>query len=81
MISGDPEHPANFGRLCSKGSALGETLSLDGRLLHPMLRRADGSYARVDWDSALDRGRRWLSPHRSSATGPTRSRSISRGNC
>ena len=28
-ISGDSEHPANFGRLCSKGSALGETLSLD----------------------------------------------------
>ena len=27
-ISGDPEHPANFGRLCSKGSALGETLGL-----------------------------------------------------
>ena len=25
-ISGDPEHPANLGRLCSKGSALGETL-------------------------------------------------------
>ena len=24
-ISGDPAHPANFGRLCSKGSALGET--------------------------------------------------------
>ena len=32
---GDPEHPANLGRLCSKGSALGETLDLDGRLLHP----------------------------------------------
>ena len=31
-IAGDPEHPANFGRLCSKGSALGETLSLDDRL-------------------------------------------------
>ena len=28
-IAGDPEHPANFGRLCSKGSALGETLGLD----------------------------------------------------
>ena len=27
-IAGDPEHPANFGRLCSKGSALGETLGL-----------------------------------------------------
>lgn len=34
MIKGDPEHPANFGRLCSKGSALAETLDLDGRLLH-----------------------------------------------
>ena len=43
IIAGDPDHPANFGRLCSKGSALGETLGLDGRLLHPMLRQADGS--------------------------------------
>ncbi len=46
---GDPQHPANFGRLCSKGSALGETLGLDGRLLHPEI---DG--ARVTWDDALD---------------------------
>jgi assimilatory nitrate reductase catalytic subunit len=52
-ISGDPAHPANFGRLCSKGSALGETLSLDQRLLHPMLRRADGSLLRSDWNAAL----------------------------
>ena len=29
-IQGDPDHPANFGRLCSKGSALGETMSLEG---------------------------------------------------
>ena len=48
-IAGDPDHPANFGRLCSKGSALGETLSLDGRLLHPEI--AD---KRVTWDEALD---------------------------
>src|SRR6266851_1305573 len=54
-IAGDPEHPANFGRLCSKGSALGETLALSGRLLHPMLRRPDGSLARVEWPAALDR--------------------------
>lgn len=47
-IAGDSEHPANFGRLCSKGSALGETLSLDNRLLHPFV---DG--ARVSWESAL----------------------------
>ncbi|HEU4986733.1 MAG TPA: hypothetical protein VFT89_06675, partial [Rhizobiaceae bacterium] len=28
-IRGDPDHPANFGKLCSKGSALGETLGLE----------------------------------------------------
>ena len=55
MISGDPDHPANFGRLCSKGSALGETLSLDTRLLHPMLRQNNGSFARTDWPTALDK--------------------------
>ncbi|MET0276755.1 MAG: nitrate reductase, partial [Pseudorhodoplanes sp.] len=54
MISGDPDHPANFGRLCSKGSALGETLSLETRLLHPMLRMPSGSYLRTDWATALD---------------------------
>jgi assimilatory nitrate reductase catalytic subunit len=54
-ITGDPAHPANFGRICSKGSALGETLGLTERLLHPMLRQPDGSLARVDWPDALDR--------------------------
>src|SRR4249920_690630 len=54
-ITGDPDHPANFGRICSKGSALGETLGLGERLLYPMLRQADGSLARVDWPGALDR--------------------------
>jgi assimilatory nitrate reductase catalytic subunit len=54
-ISGDPLHPSNFGRLCSKGAALGETLGLEGRLLHPMVRQPDGTLARVDWPGALDR--------------------------
>src|SRR5690606_34213063 len=54
MIFGDPEHPSNFGRLCSKGSALGETLGLGTRLLHPMVREPDGTYARTGWDTALD---------------------------
>ena len=49
-ITGDKSHPANFGRLCSKGSALGETLGLETRLLHPMV---DG--ARATWDAALNR--------------------------
>ncbi|MGL4290037.1 MAG: hypothetical protein ACRCVA_27035, partial [Phreatobacter sp.] len=42
-VSGDPDHPANRGRLCVKGSALGETLSIDGRLLHPMIRTRSGT--------------------------------------
>jgi assimilatory nitrate reductase catalytic subunit len=53
-IAGDREHPANFGRLCSKGSALGETVGLDGRLLHPMIRCDKGSMERVAWSDALD---------------------------
>ena len=53
-ISGDPEHPANFGRLCSKGSALGETLGLESRLLHPMVRCDKGTMERVAWSDALD---------------------------
>ncbi|CDZ56266.1 nitrate reductase [Neorhizobium galegae] len=48
-VKGDPEHPANFGRLCSKGSALAETIDLDGRILSPEI---DGRQA--DWDEALD---------------------------
>jgi len=36
-VSGDPDHPANQGRLCSKGSALAETLVDDNRLLHPVV--------------------------------------------
>ena len=48
-IKGDPDHPANFGRLCSKGAALGETIDLDGRLLHPQI-----NGVRADWDAALD---------------------------
>jgi assimilatory nitrate reductase catalytic subunit len=47
-VRGDPEHPANFGRLCSKGTALGETVGTGGRLLHPQV---DGAAA--SWDTAL----------------------------
>src|SRR4030088_1714 len=53
-ISGDPEHPANSGGLCSKGSALGETLGLEDRLLYPMIRCDKGTLERVAWSDALD---------------------------
>lgn len=48
-IKGDPDHPANFGRLCSKGSALGETTDLEGRLLYP---EVNGKLQ--SWDMTLD---------------------------
>jgi len=47
-VKGDPDHPSNFGRLCSKGAALGETTDPDGRLLYPEI---DGHA--VDWERAL----------------------------
>lgn len=47
-VRGDPDHPANFGRLCSKGSALGETVGMGHRLLMPRIGGRD-----VSWDSAL----------------------------
>ena len=53
-IAGDPAHPANLGRLCSKGSALGETLGLSSRVLYPLRRLPSGGYGRVSWDDALD---------------------------
>jgi assimilatory nitrate reductase catalytic subunit len=48
-VRGDPDHPANFGRLCSKGAALGETVGPDNRLLYP---RIEGDT--TDWARALD---------------------------
>jgi len=58
-VRGDPDHPANFGRLCTKGSSLHLTASAaitaQARLLHPMQRLQRGVPAqRTDWDSALD---------------------------
>ena len=47
-IAGDIDHPANFGRLCSKGSALGETIGLEDRLLAPRIGDEEAS-----WDQAF----------------------------
>ncbi len=45
----DTAHPANFGRLCSKGAALKDTLNLPDRLTVPMIQGQPAS-----WDAALD---------------------------
>ncbi|MGR3633460.1 MAG: molybdopterin-dependent oxidoreductase [Limimaricola soesokkakensis] len=61
-VRGDPDHPANRGRLCSKGTALGETMGHEDRLLYPVI---DG--VRADWDTALghvaDRFRETIAEH------------------
>ncbi len=58
-VRGDPDHPANFGRLCSKGSTLHLTATpaviRNARLHAPELRTTrDAPRVRVDWDTALD---------------------------
>ncbi|MBX3606014.1 MAG: molybdopterin-dependent oxidoreductase [Piscinibacter sp.] len=58
-VRGDPEHPANFGRLCTKGSTLHHTATVEitrqARLLHPQQRSARGAAPQpLGWDAALD---------------------------
>jgi assimilatory nitrate reductase catalytic subunit len=58
-VRGDPLHPANFGRLCSKGSNLHLTataaVTQQTRLLHPMQRTdRESAPQRISWDAALD---------------------------
>jgi assimilatory nitrate reductase catalytic subunit len=54
-VKGDPDHPANFGRLCTKGSTLHLTAKLDARALYPELRtERDAPRQRVSWDASLD---------------------------
>ncbi len=55
-VRGDPEHPANFGRLCTKGATLHLTAgALPGRALHPELRTTRAApRVRVGWDQALE---------------------------
>jgi assimilatory nitrate reductase catalytic subunit len=58
-VRGDPQHPANFGRLCTKGSTLHLTatpeVTRQARLLHPLRREHRGAApGRVSWDAALD---------------------------
>ncbi len=58
-VRGDPDHPANFGRLCTKGSTLHLTaasaVTLQTRLLQPQRRsRRGGPLEALAWDAALD---------------------------
>ena len=54
-VRGDPDHPANFGRLCTKGSTLHLTARHDARALAPELRRSRSeARQQASWDESLD---------------------------
>jgi assimilatory nitrate reductase catalytic subunit len=58
-VQGDPEHPANYGRLCTKGSTLHLTATQaiygQTRLLSPMRRAQRGEVpTQLSWDAALE---------------------------
>ena len=57
-LRGDPEHPANFGRLCSKGSTLHLSAKTEvtqqTRLLSPQVRlKRTDAFTHTPWDAAL----------------------------
>lgn len=54
-VRGDPAHPANRGKLCTKGAALALSTQASGRALFPELRTDKAApRQRVSWDTALD---------------------------
>lgn len=54
-LRGDPEHPANRGRLCTKGATLDQTAVGTYRLKYPEQRKLRGGTGdRISWDQALD---------------------------
>jgi assimilatory nitrate reductase catalytic subunit len=57
-VRGDPSHPANFGKLCSKGSALHLTAQPSAqrfRATQPLVRPQRGQpFVPASWDAALD---------------------------
>ncbi len=54
-VRGDPEHPANFGRLCTKGATLHLSTAPEARARFPSLRISRGeARQRIGWDAALD---------------------------
>src|SRR5919108_5912323 len=54
-LEGNPEHPINRGKLCSRGQAGLQGLYNPGRLKGPMARAADGSFKEIGWDEGSGR--------------------------
>lgn len=56
-VEGDPEHPWNQGRLCSRCLAMTQYVYHKDRLKHPLKRageRGEGKWQEISWDEAFD---------------------------
>jgi anaerobic selenocysteine-containing dehydrogenase len=69
----DKDHPLSRGFACPKGIAMTEVQNDPERVLYPQRRRADGTFERVDWATALDeignRLRKVISEHGGDSVG------------
>ena len=54
-LEGNPDHPVNQGKLCSRGQAALQGLYNPGRIKAPMARAADGGFLEITWDDAIAR--------------------------
>jgi anaerobic selenocysteine-containing dehydrogenase len=52
-IRGDRAHPASQGYHCEKALRLDHYQNGHDRLTHPLRRRPDGSFERIDWETAI----------------------------
>jgi assimilatory nitrate reductase catalytic subunit len=86
-VRGDPDHPANFGRLCTKGSTLHLTATASPsrarRACCSPMRRAQRGEApqRIGWDAALDQAADRKFAQVVATTAPTRWASTSAASC
>jgi molybdopterin-containing oxidoreductase family iron-sulfur binding subunit len=53
-LEGNPDHPTNRGKLCSRGQASLQGLYNPGRIKGPMIRNGD-SFSEISWDDAITR--------------------------
>ncbi len=55
-LEGNPDHPINNGKLCTRGQAAAEITYHPDRVGHPLKRagaRGDGKFEEISWDQAL----------------------------
>ena len=51
-VGGDPNHPMNRGRCCSKAAAIPEIIHSEDRLRYPLMKTQNG-FKKISWDEAL----------------------------